>query len=110
LWGNIFPTKDNNWIFLSAKFDKPEKLLAACGFNAAESAELLKGDGKIIYDPKKLLDTVAKKMKTDWNALAIEDEMTKKHHCAVVPLPYKDFLQTEQVIHFGSLLHSLVSC
>lgn len=96
LWANIFPTKDNDWIFLSAKFDKPEKLLGTCGFTPKEAAELIKGDGKIIFDPKRLLDEVGNKIKSKWNALDIEAEMTKKHHCAVVPLSYQAFLKTEQ--------------
>lgn len=97
LWGNVFETRDNDWIYFSAKFDKPVKLLGACGFSQKEAEDLLKGDGKIIFDPKKLLDSVADKVKKQWDAKAIEAEMTKKHHCAVVPLSYQDFLKSEQV-------------
>ncbi|KAI9011647.1 CoA-transferase family III domain-containing protein [Hyaloraphidium curvatum] len=96
LWGNIFSTKDNNFIFLSAKFDKPEKLLASTGFEKEEIKELLRSDGKIILDPKKLLDAVEKKISTTWNALDIEDAMTKKHHCAVVPMTTEEFMKSEQ--------------
>ncbi|KAJ3337209.1 hypothetical protein HDU93_001451 [Gonapodya sp. JEL0774] len=91
LYSNLYPTADNRWIYLHAKFDNTYKLLSNLGFSKHES-ELLHRLTK--EDPAKFIEIMQAKTKQQ-NAAEIEERMNKNHHVAVASMDRAKFDESE---------------
>ncbi|KAI9034271.1 CoA-transferase family III domain-containing protein [Hyaloraphidium curvatum] len=92
LYANVYPTKDNSWIYLNAKFDSTKKLLTNLGFTQAENDlmhQLVKTDRPRFF--KMMTEKVR-----SWDSHALEERMNANHHVAVANMDRAKWDASEQ--------------
>ncbi|KXS21778.1 CoA-transferase family III [Gonapodya prolifera JEL478] len=91
LYNNIYPTADNRWIYLNAKFDNTRVLLSHLGFGDQE-IELLHRLTR--EDPERFIQMIQHKTKQQV-AADLEQRMNKHHHVAVASMDRAKFDASE---------------